>query len=67
MNLQDTVHNWDVPVLDLEDHDLANANRRILIVQEQDVSSLECRLHRSTAQMTSQKSIKRISPYCLDV
>ena len=37
-----------VPVFDLEDDNLADANGVILVVQKQNISSLERRFHRAT-------------------
>lgn len=39
------MHDGDVAVLDLEDHDLAYANGVILVIEEENVSALEGRLH----------------------
>jgi hypothetical protein len=52
MYFHDAVYNWYISVLDLEDNYFANSNRVILVVQEQDVATLESRLHRATVQLT---------------
>jgi hypothetical protein len=50
MDFHDAVYNWDVSVFDLEDNYFAYSYRVILIVQKQDVTALESRLHRATVQ-----------------
>ena len=49
MQLDNPVHNWDVPAFHLEDKDLTSLQWFILVVsQEEKVPSIECRLHTTT-------------------
>lgn len=51
VDIHDPVYNGDLPVLNLEDHHLACPQRLVAVVEEQDVSALESRLHRTTAKI----------------
>ena len=48
MHLDDSVHDGYIPAIDVEDHDFPSAERLPPHVQEQDVPSIECRLHATT-------------------
>ena len=49
VHFQHAVHNWDVAVLDLKHHNLADIDWRRLVVEEENVAALERGLH-ATAQ-----------------
>ena len=53
VDVHDPVYNGDFPVLNLEDHHLACPQRLVAVVEEQDVSALEGRLHRTTVKKRS--------------
>jgi hypothetical protein len=50
MYAEHPVHDGDVAPIQLEDDDLAHANRRLGHVQEQKVTTLERRLHASAVR-----------------
>lgn len=49
MYFEDAMDDGDVSVFDLEHHNLSYTDGCVLVVEKQDVASLEGRLHRTTA------------------
>ena len=51
VNLHNSMDDRYIPILDFEYNYFAYSNRRVLVIQEQDITSLKCRLHGTTAKL----------------